>query len=121
MKTLKELNSKWYWRLLKVIWVIILVPIFLVSILISYGEIHKLNEEYSPDSISNVNLKLNDYKNLLEDLKELKVIQNKILTIIPELVEFIPRDDYDGPDGSAYYMVSRKLIKENLLQINSIL
>lgn len=57
MKTLKELNSKWYWRLVKVIWVLFLF-IILIGSAVWFWDFYKT---YNPDDIKKVSEEIVEY------------------------------------------------------------
>lgn len=68
MKTLSELNSKWYWRLLKVIWFLFYILIFIwSSIGISYYFSH-----YNPDKLENAKNIIIENAKITEKLEKIE-------------------------------------------------
>lgn len=56
MKTVRELNSRWYWRLIKVFYFLILLGILLGSLWLSYDNL----QIYNPEKIRDIEVKYND-------------------------------------------------------------
>lgn len=96
MKTLLELNSKWYWRFIKVIWFLFYILIFIwSSIVISYYFSH-----YNPDK--------------LENAKNIIITNAKITEQLEKIQKELPWKDLKLAD-------LKKIIKsEYLNNINSI-
>lgn len=66
MKTIQELNSKWYWRLLKVIYLLLAVTILIYSVAFLFNFIHVYNPKEINTISSNVETNSNIQKELIE-------------------------------------------------------
>ena len=56
MKTIQELNSKWYWRLVKVFYCILLLVILLGTLWLSFDYL----QTYNPEKIKDIKITYND-------------------------------------------------------------
>lgn len=115
MKTLLELNSKWYWRFIKVIWFLFYILIFIWS---SIGIFYYFSH-YNPD-------KLEKAKSIIIEnsiiTKQLENIKNKIPTEkykLKELKKIIQEDYLNNINSIAINFVMLEYLwkKSNQLQI----
>lgn len=120
MKTLKELNSKWYWRLTKVLWWITLFIISSAIVIWIIGYIYESSQVYNPDKVISLWLEIDAYQDKLYELKEIKITYLAIEKLWPKLTENISIKDENGIEFRAYDQVTRKRLRENKSTIDNL-
>lgn len=120
MKTLAELNSKWYWRLVKVIWISVNILTISIVVIWFWIHFHKSNQAYHPNNLEKVSSKIEEYENKINELTRLNKIYLSIEDLWPKLIENTwAKDDTDAISRS-YNQVTRKKIIEHEKEIRDI-
>lgn len=120
MKTLAELNSKWYWRLVKVIWVFLIIVASSFVIIWAWIYFYESSQQYHPSNISKASLKITEYEENHSDIKKINDQYLRIKEISSNLIENIEVKDEDGLVFRSYDQVTRQKLKKHLKEINTI-
>lgn len=113
MKNLSELNSKWYWRLIKVIWVIIYIIIFWVSSVWLFFYFSWYNPE-KLENAKNIIIKNSKITQQLEKIE--KELPQKNLTLI-DLKKIIKNEYLNNVNSIAINFVMLQNLWKTLDQI----